>query len=224
MSTEEDFGTVYAYDLHSTTPNKQKFMINCPKGQEIQTKFSPTGHAVLIWSQSLQDLTGKSYYGEHSLQYVQIFGGRDRQFVPVFDNMIHDVAWVHTGETFIVITGVQPATATLYDKNCGPLFEFGKRYRNTIRVCPFSQVAMIGGFGNLTGEIDFWGLEKMNHIGKTKSYCAIDIEWAPDGIHLMTSVLYERVKVDNSVNLFTPSGKRLLGKGEMFNVLHSVQW
>lgn len=106
MSTEDDFGTVYAYDLHCATPNKQKFMINCPKGQEIKTKFSPTGHAVLVWSQSLNDSTGKSYYGEHSLQYVQIFGGRDRQFVPVFDNMIHDVAWVPTGETFIVITGV----------------------------------------------------------------------------------------------------------------------
>jgi len=53
-------------------------MISCPKGQEITTKFSKTGHAVLIWSQSYTDSTGKSYYGEHSLQYVQIFGGRDR--------------------------------------------------------------------------------------------------------------------------------------------------
>lgn len=50
MSTEEDSGTVYAYDLHNKTENKQKFMINCPKGQDITTKFSPTGHAVLIWS------------------------------------------------------------------------------------------------------------------------------------------------------------------------------
>jgi len=97
MSTEDDNGSVYAYDLHNKTENKQKFMISCPKGQDIATKFSPTGHAVLIWSQSLTDSTGKSYYGEHSLQYVQIFGGRDRQHVPVFDNMIQDVAWVATG-------------------------------------------------------------------------------------------------------------------------------
>ena len=38
----------------------------------------------------------------------------------------------------------------------------------------------------------------------------------------MTSVLYERVKVDNIINIFTPSGKRVLGKGEMFEKLHSV--
>ncbi len=53
-------------------------MITCPKGQDIQTKISKTGYAALIWSQNLNDTTGKSYYGEHSLQYVQIFGGRDR--------------------------------------------------------------------------------------------------------------------------------------------------
>lgn len=58
--------------------------------------------------------------------------------VPVFDGLIQDLAWVPTGETFIVISGMQPAVATLYDKNSNPLFEFGKRYRNTVRICPFS--------------------------------------------------------------------------------------
>lgn len=70
MTTEDDCGTVYAYDLHGQSMNKSKFMITCPKGQDIQTKFSSTGYAVLIWSQSFTDSTGKSYYGEHSLQYV----------------------------------------------------------------------------------------------------------------------------------------------------------
>lgn len=83
---------------------------------------------------------------------------------------------------------------------------------------------MIGGFGNLTGEIDFWNLQTLTQLGKTKSYCSVGIEWAPDGVHLMTSVLYERVKVDNMLNLFTPTGKRLSGKGEMFDELNWVQW
>ncbi len=140
--------------------------------------------------------------------------------------MIQDIAWMPNGEQFIVISGVQPATSTLYDKNCSPLFEFGKRYRNTIKICPFSQIAMIGGFGNLTGEMDFWDLtdiKQPNQIGKAKSYCAVGIEWAPDGQHLMTSVLYERVKVDNMINIFTGAGARLLGKGEVFEQLQSVQ-
>jgi translation initiation factor 2A len=85
---------------------------------------------------------------------------------------------------------------------------------------------MIGGFGNLTGEIDFWDLATLtqinNHKPQTKSYCSVGIEWAPDGAHLMTSVLYERVKVDNTINMFHPSGKKLFGKGELFEHLHSV--
>jgi uncharacterized protein with WD repeat len=51
----------------------------------------------------------------------------------------------------------------------------------------------------------------------------VGIDWAPDGKHLMTSVLYERVKVDNMINIFTGAGARLLGKGEVFEQLQSVQ-
>jgi translation initiation factor 2A len=127
------------------------------------------------------------------------------------------VAWLPNAESFIVISGIQPATATLYDKNANPVFEFGKRYRNTIRICPYSQLCMLGGFGNLTGEIDFWALDSLTQLGKAKSYCACAIEWAPDGLTLMTSVLYERVKVDNMICIQTGSGKKLLGKGTEFD-------
>jgi len=97
---------------------------------------------------------------------------------------------------------MQPATATLYDKNCNPVFEFGKRYRNTIRTNPFSNGLLIGGFGNLAGEVDFWNLEAHKEIGKTKAYCTVSVEWASDGKHILTSVLHERVKVDNEVKIF----------------------
>lgn len=161
MSEEDTNGTVFVYDLKAQSFERSKFMIQCHQGQEIQVKVNSTGYAALIWSQNMSDTSGKSYYGEHMLQYVQIFGGRDRQFVPVFQNMIQDVVWLRDGERFIVIAGNQPAVATLYDKDCNALFEFGKRYRNTIRICPFSQLLLIGGFGNLKGEIDIWSLDTL---------------------------------------------------------------
>lgn len=73
--------------------------------------------------------------------------------------MIHDIKWTPDSESFIVISGKQPATATLYNKGGSPLFEFGKKFRNTIRICPFSNAVLIGGFGNLAGEVDFWSLD-----------------------------------------------------------------
>jgi hypothetical protein len=40
----------------------------------------------------------------------------------------------------------------------------------------------------------------------------------------MTAVLYWRVKVDNMISLFSPNGSKLLGKGLVFEQLHSVAW
>ena len=84
---------------------------------------------------------------------------------------------------------------------------------------------MIGGFGNLTGEADFWQLDNLSQLGTIKSECAVGIEWAPDGLTLMCCVLYERVKVDNTISLFSASGNKHLGKsGQPFNMIGSVQW
>jgi len=104
------------------------------------------------------------------------------------------------------------------------LFEFGKRYRNTIKINPFSSLVMIGGFGNLTGEIDFWALDSLVQVGKAKSSCSIGIEWGPDGKTLMTAVFWDRIKVDNFLNLFSASGKKLLTAGNKFDELHGVCW
>ena len=114
--------------------------------------------------------------------------------------------WLPNGEHFIAISGTQPATTTMFDKNCNPVFEFGKRYRNTLRVCPFSSILLIGGFGNLAGEVDFWDLNGHKEIGKTKAYCSVKVEWSPDGKYVLGAVLYERVKVDNEVKIFSAMG------------------
>jgi len=50
MTEDEENGTVYFYDLASGNVDRSKFMIQCPRGNEIQTLLSPEGHAVLIWS------------------------------------------------------------------------------------------------------------------------------------------------------------------------------
>lgn len=75
----------------------------------------------------------------------------------------------------------------------------------------------------MPGEADFWQLDNLTQLCTVKSECAVGIEWAPDGLNLMTSVLYERVKVDNMLSIITASGKKLLGKvGQPYNALGSV--
>lgn len=125
----------------------------------------------------------------------------------LFDGQLLDAQWLPDSSGFIVISGNQPATTTLYNKNAEPTFEFGKRYRNTIRINPFNSIAMIGGFGNLKGDIDFWDLTKHQEISHSKAYCAVKTEWLQDGRNFLTAVLYERVKVDNEFKIISASGK-----------------
>ena len=210
------------FDLNK--PQKPKFDIICTRAQEVQIKPSPTGHAILVWSQNFVDTTGKSYYGEHSLQYVQIYGGKNRSFVPVFDNQIQEIRWTKTGDNFIAISGLQPGTATLFDKNANPVFEFGKRYRNTVRICPFSNGILIGGFGNLAGEVDVWTLSDHVEVGNFKAYCTVGVEWSPDGNHIMTCSTFPRMKVDNEIKIYMPNGQLLCEKSYKEGELYEVMW
>ena len=99
-----------------------------------------------------------------------------------------------------------------------------KRYRNTIRVNPFSNCLLIGGFGNLAGEMDFWDLKNLKELGSTKSYCSVAVEWAADGKHLMTAVLFERVRVDNELKIFNAAAKQIIYKKYHDQELLDVLW
>ena len=99
---------------------------------------------------------------------------------------------------------------TIFNNNCEPIIELGRYHRSTIKICPFSKIVMIGGFGNLSGDIDFWELDNYTHLGKTeRSTCASEIEWASDGLTVFTSVIWEKLKEDNKIRIFQA------GKGEI---------
>lgn len=53
----------------------------------------------------MNDTTGKSYYGEHSLQFVRVHKGKTRKYVAAFDEQIQDVEWSPDGRYFMVVSG-----------------------------------------------------------------------------------------------------------------------
>lgn len=113
----------------------------------------------------------------------------------------------------------------MYNHDAQPLFEFGKRFRNTLRICPFSQTLLIGGFGNITkGEMDFWSLDSHKEHGSSKSPCATKMLWSACGRFVLTCVLHERLKVDNGFTLFRANGTKMLAKPKSFKELYNVEW
>mmetsp|Transcript_16552 Transcript_16552/g.14348 ORF Transcript_16552/g.14348 Transcript_16552/m.14348 type:complete len:162 (+) Transcript_16552:1121-1606(+) len=126
--------------------------------------------------------------------------------VPTYKGPIHDVCWNPNGQQFAVISGFMPAGSVLFDVKCVPKYEFGKHHRNTIKWSPNGKYIALAGFGNLSGDIEFWDVENYKKLGTSKSNSAVSCEWAPNGRKLMTGVLNPRLRVDNDYKIFKYDG------------------
>lgn len=114
-------------------------------------------------------------------------------------------------EEFAYLFLVMPAEATLFNLKCEPLIDFGAAKRNTIRWnsssrCKFKEiysllilckVVLIGGFGNLSGQMDIWDRKKVKKIGTGTADYTSSIEWSPDNRYLLTGVLFHRMRIGN---------------------------
>lgn len=57
---------------------------------------------------------------------------------------------------------------------------------------------MLGGFGNISkGEMEYYQLDNLKEVGAAKFPSASKMLWSACGRYLLTSILYERLKVDN---------------------------
>lgn len=121
----------------------------------------------LIKTEVAVDVTGASYYGESRLFLLSDKIALD--LLPPKEGAIHDVKWSPKGDVFCLIAGKSPPRCTLFDSAGNALFEFGEAHRNVSCFSPHGRFLMIGGFGNLAGEMDFWDVYKKRKIGFNKS-------------------------------------------------------
>jgi translation initiation factor 2A len=193
------------------------------KAEEVTLKWSPTGQALLIETRTSTDKTGKSYYGESNL-HLLFADGSYQGTVPFGTNPgpIQDVEWAPNGKEFMVIQGFQPAKSTLFvAATCTPIREYGTGSRNTIRFSPHGRFVMLGGFGNLSGELEFFDNMKFKQLGK-----AIDrdgaksFEWTPDGRNFITASLRPWRRVDNGYKVWTYYGEQVYA--EKYEELYQV--
>merc|ERR1719409_829722 len=107
-----------------------------------------------------------------------------------------------------------------------------KAHRNTIRFNPFGSLVCIAGFGNLAGDMDFFGRlenEESNtpadylRVATCEAHCTVSADWSPDGRHLMTAVLAPRMRVDNGVSVWRALSGTNIAHRE-YDELHEVHW
>lgn len=211
---------IFEYDNLGPKPTVSKII---DKAHEVNLFFSPTGKHLLVWAQTFTDKTGQSYYGEHMLLYLDL-PKRHLRRVPTYKGPIHDVAWNPNGQEFIAISGFMPAGSVLFNSECVPKFEFGQHHRNTIRWSPFSRYVLLGGFGNLSGDMDIWETATKQKIATCKSNSAVSCLWAPDGKRILTGVLNPRLRVDNAYKVFKYTGELLNSVDYSDTELYEVLW
>jgi translation initiation factor 2A len=179
--------------------------------------------ALLAKTETAIDTSGQSYYGESILHLIHADGEYDCIVLPTKEGMVQDVKWSPTGNNFVLIGGRMPANATLFDFRGEPKFEFGQKHRNTIKWSPSGRFLVLGGFGNLAGDVDFWDVNKRALIGHVNAHSAVTTEWAPDGRTFMFATLSPRIVVDNGYTLYNYRGE-LIHKQDWPGALYACDW
>lgn len=154
------------------------------------------------------DTTGKSYYGETFLHFLDLkgnaclVGGKK-------EGPVHSCEWLPNNDGFIAIYGRTPAAVTLYNPKGEAVFQFGEAPVNSIYLNPFSTLVVFAGFGNLTGDVHVWNLKSRTKISHYQASDTTHFAWTADGLHMVTSTHYARLKVANGFKVWDYLGNLL---------------
>lgn len=220
LDKKSNKGNLLLFSADKEEPHYEK-TIN--KAEEIKIKFSPTSNKFLIELQTYYDPTGKSYYGEYGL-YIYNDELNKIAKIKTAAGPLHDFAWDQTGQLYLVISGFMPAEPILYNSKNEVVLEFGKQHKNQIIWGNLNRLVCLGGFGNLSGEMDIWDLQTKKRIGSCKSNSASHCEWSPDDRKLLTAILTPRLRVDNCYKVYSYTGVLLHKANYDDTELYDATW
>jgi len=190
---------IYSVENTATVTARKSFY----KVQKVSMKWNHTGTAVLVLTQMETDDTGKAYYGSTNLYFLRADGQEDATVSAAGDGAVHDVEWCPIQDEFLLLAGDLPCRMNLFDgKKANQKMEFGSGHRNTIRFNPFGRFVVLGGFGQLAGDTDFWDKAGRKKLGSIRMECCVVSGWSPDGRHFLTATTHPRMRVDNKIEIY----------------------
>ena len=115
-----------------------------------------------------------------------------------------------------------PAKATLYKGNGSKITTFPQSHKNTVRWNSFGDLILIGGFGNLQGDIEVYERSSLNPVGNCRAELTVACEWAPCGRIFISATMNPRLRVDNGYKIYKYTGELLFSMREQ--EIWSIQW
>lgn len=197
-------------NLEANQPIASKSFFQADK---VEMLWNQKGTGVLLLTSTDVDQTGQSYYGKQALHFMTVKG--DSFAVQLnTEGSLHAVAWSPRSTEFCVVYGFMPAKATLYNLKCDVVFEFGTGNRNSIYYNEFGNLLVFGGFGNLTGYVEVWDLNKKKQIAELKAPDTTLLEWSPVGDVFLTATTAPRLRMSNGFKIWHHTGA----------LLHETHW
>jgi translation initiation factor 2A len=205
---------VYHVGTSSSTISKVTFQTLPRKLNDVSLLWNSEGTALLAQANSDVDETGESYFGTSSLFWIKADGKAQAKVSGPEDGLVQDVAWAPGKNEFLIIIGNMPATTKLYDGSTGKMIKdgnIGTTRRNTIRWNPFGRFFVVGGFGALPGDLDFFDRPSGETLSSFRANLTVQCCWAPSGRHFLTCTTAPRMNEDNQLSVWNyNSGDRLL--------------
>lgn len=219
---------IYRYPNMSSPMTTKSFF----KADSVQIMWSPRGDCLLYLCICEVDKSGKSYYGEQKLNFMEANPSGSGYIVPVKkEGPIHNVAWlpgITDVQKYVVIHGFVPPRVSMFDVKGNLIFDFGgQEYSyNQIVINPFGNLVALAGFGNMRGGVSVWEMEQKKLVSEFSCQDSTNISWAPDGSTLLTATTSPRLRVGNGFKLWKYNGSVLVDMPvESSEVeLYSVQW
>lgn len=195
---------IYKYpNMNDCITNKSFF-----KADRVKFSWSPSGNSLLLTCQTDFDPSSKSYYGEQSLNYMNVKG--DSYFVKLpKEGTISHIEWYPCcdKDMFVCVYGLMPAQVSLFNNKCEVMFNFESQGSfNEAAFSPFGNLLAIFGFGNLAGQLCVWDFDKKKLIANVKVPETTGLEWCADGKHILTCTTSPRLRVSNGYRIWHYTG------------------
>ncbi|KAK9754402.1 Eukaryotic translation initiation factor eIF2A [Popillia japonica] len=213
---QPSFGKLFKYpnfDNQQVIANKSFF-----QADKVEYYWNAKGNSVLLLTVTEVDKT--SYYGKQGLHFIGT-SGQTSIVTMSKEGPIYSVAWSPKGQEFCVIYGFTPAKSTIFNLKCEPVFELGVGPKNSIYYNIQGNILLLGGFGNLPGQIEIWDAVNKKLISKCDAPDTTHLEWSPEGTHFLTATTAPRLRIGNGYKIWHYSGilqfEKSVGANEELN-------
>lgn len=175
------------------------------KVDSVEFMWNKPCNAVLLLT-SADKGDDKSYYGERMVFLMSCKTGEAARVTFSKDGPITAVNWTPDGKHFLAVFGSNPACCSVFNVKGDVVHSFNEGARNLVIVNPLSNLAMVGGCGNISPRIEIWELSKGTRLCSQECPDVTYMEWSPCGQYLLTATCSPRLRVNNGYRIYHYSG------------------